>query len=167
MPGVKGAEGHGSPFWGGKGGYITHVIFLTSLHSPPSCWQDMDVPPIYELVAVSIHVGSTAKKGHYVARCKHGASGMWYTYNDTRISVASEECMSDSWFDFSIPNKDVGEPMKKKTKKKKEKKKDVGLILKGAYVLFYVLKADTEGAVSTGEEKDGKDDGNGAGQTST
>ena len=48
-----------------------------------------------------------------------------------------------------------------------EKKKDVGLILKGAYVLFYVLKADTEGAVSTGEEKDGKDDGNGAGQTST
>ena len=25
MPGMEGVEGHGSPFWGGKGGYIaTH-----------------------------------------------------------------------------------------------------------------------------------------------
>ena len=42
------------------------------------------LPPIYDLVAVSNHFGSTGG-GHYTAFAKHSVDGRWYGHGDSHV----------------------------------------------------------------------------------
>ncbi|XP_061596325.1 ubiquitin carboxyl-terminal hydrolase 2-like isoform X2 [Cololabis saira] len=51
--------------------------------------------PVYNLYAVSNHVGSTLG-GHYTAYCRNPALGEWYHYNDSRVSPISSSQVRSS-----------------------------------------------------------------------
>lgn len=53
------------------------------------------VPPVYDLVAVSNHMGAMGG-GHYTADCKNADSQQWYNFNDSRVSGTSPEHLSQS-----------------------------------------------------------------------
>ncbi|CAB9517045.1 Ubiquitin carboxyl-terminal hydrolase [Seminavis robusta] len=52
---------------------------------------DKDAPPIYKLIGVSEHVGTTANSGHYTATVRNSVDGMWYRCNDSHIGRTSGE----------------------------------------------------------------------------
>jgi ubiquitin carboxyl-terminal hydrolase 8 len=52
---------------------------------------DDDAPPIYKLVGVSEHVGTTANSGHYTATVRNSVDGMWYRCNDSHIGRTAGE----------------------------------------------------------------------------
>jgi len=53
--------------------------------------KDNDAPPIYKLVGVSEHVGTTANSGHYTATVRNSVDGKWYRCNDSHIGRTSGE----------------------------------------------------------------------------
>ena len=46
-------------------------------------------PPVYDLVAVSNHFGSTGG-GHYTAYAKHSDDGRWYCYDDSHVTPVND-----------------------------------------------------------------------------
>tara|TARA_B110001452_G_scaffold260041_1_gene257120 strand:+ start:70 stop:1050 length:981 start_codon:yes stop_codon:yes gene_type:complete len=46
-------------------------------------------PPVYDLVAVSNHFGSTGG-GHYTAYARHSDDGKWYCYDDSHVTQVDE-----------------------------------------------------------------------------
>jgi ubiquitin C-terminal hydrolase len=50
------------------------------------------VAPIYDLYAVSNHIGSLAG-GHYTAHCRNVSDGKWYTFNDSMVSPMNESSL--------------------------------------------------------------------------
>ncbi|KAF7206804.1 ubiquitin carboxyl-terminal hydrolase 2 [Nothobranchius furzeri] len=57
--------------------------------------------PVYNLYAVSNHTGNTLG-GHYTAYCRNSALGVWYSYNDSRVSLmsSSQVCSSNAYLLF-------------------------------------------------------------------
>jgi len=45
-----------------------------------------DAPPIYDLYAVSHHMGGLGG-GHYTATCKNFLNQQWYNFNDSSVSM--------------------------------------------------------------------------------
>lgn len=48
--------------------------------------QATDAPPVYDLFAVSHHMGGLGG-GHYTATCRNFLNGQWYNFNDSSVSV--------------------------------------------------------------------------------
>ena len=52
--------------------------------------EDNCVERIYELVAISSHIGSSGRSGHYIAYCKNlfedTENDIWYEFNDSSVS---------------------------------------------------------------------------------
>eukprot|EP01138_Halocafeteria_seosinensis_P000403 gb/GECG01000416.1/.p1 GENE.gb/GECG01000416.1/~~gb/GECG01000416.1/.p1 ORF type:complete len:552 (+),score=58.79 gb/GECG01000416.1/:1-1656(+) len=57
--------------------------------------HEWNVPPVYDLVAVSNHMG-TLNGGHYTADARNMDTGEWYNFNDTKVSPISPEQISGS-----------------------------------------------------------------------
>lgn len=52
-----------------------------------------EVKPIYDLYAVSIHLGGYGG-GHYVSFCLH--NNQWYLFDDSNVSVSSESSVKNN-----------------------------------------------------------------------
>lgn len=52
---------------------------------------DKDSPPVYKLIGVSEHVGTTANSGHYTATVRNSVDNKWYRCNDSHIGRTSGE----------------------------------------------------------------------------
>jgi len=63
---------------------------LTDLDLTPFVLYDQDVPPIYDLYAVSNHFGSLGG-GHYTAYAKNHRENKWYKFDDSYVSEVSPE----------------------------------------------------------------------------
>lgn len=59
-----------------------------SLDMSPYCSQALSRPPVYQLVGVVDHAGST-ESGHFIARCKAPTTGRWYRANDSVVVEGS------------------------------------------------------------------------------
>eukprot|EP01127_Copromyxa_protea_P021549 TRINITY_DN7446_c0_g1_i1.p1 TRINITY_DN7446_c0_g1~~TRINITY_DN7446_c0_g1_i1.p1 ORF type:complete len:619 (-),score=120.15 TRINITY_DN7446_c0_g1_i1:93-1724(-) len=46
---------------------------------------------LYDLYAVSRHLGYSAQSGHYTAYCKNSLDNKWYHFDDERVSVVEED----------------------------------------------------------------------------
>ena len=45
-----------------------------------------DIPPIYDLFAISNKMGALADEGHYTAYGKNWRDGKWYKFDDSTVS---------------------------------------------------------------------------------
>lgn len=69
---------------------------------------------LYNLFAISNHIGSSYGAGHYTAYCKHPYSNIWHSYNDSIVSVIPLSSLSST------------------------------LVTPEAYVLFYIRSTDDD-----------------------
>jgi len=69
------------------------------------------VPPIYDLYAVSNHFG-TMGGGHYTAHCRHRNDNRWFRYDDSSVSEASAaDIVSRAAYVLFYRRKDVPWPV--------------------------------------------------------
>ncbi|CAF1490321.1 unnamed protein product, partial [Didymodactylos carnosus] len=46
---------------------------------------------IYNLIAVSMHTGSSLRSGHYTTYAKHSVTGAWHHFNDNSIELVRDK----------------------------------------------------------------------------
>merc|ERR1711974_337113 len=87
---------------------------LTDLDlSPHMLNPDVEIPPIYDLMAVSNHFGALGG-GHYTAFAKNFNDQKWYKFDDSNVSPANEDkiCSTAAYVLF-YRRKDVDIPVDK------------------------------------------------------
>ena len=52
--------------------------------------QDKNDLGLYYLIGVVVHVGESSMNGHFFAYCRSHFSSPWYKYNDSIVSLSSE-----------------------------------------------------------------------------
>jgi len=60
----------------------------------PSGLKEMTVPPIYDLYAISNHIGGL-HGGHYTAHCLNEGNKQWYHFNDSHVHEVDQGDLTD------------------------------------------------------------------------
>jgi ubiquitin C-terminal hydrolase len=66
--------------------FPTEALDLSTWLHPSSPEASGNSNVIYDLFAVSEHIGSSFDSGHYTAACKSWIDGKWYRFNDDLVT---------------------------------------------------------------------------------
>jgi ubiquitin C-terminal hydrolase len=75
----------------------TDVKFqLEKLDLAPFCKESEEVDTCYKLMSVVMHHGISLQSGHYTCYAYNTESDAWIHFNDSRVTIAEEEDVTES-----------------------------------------------------------------------